>query len=206
MLRLMQTSVLMLLLAAQAGAGEVDRKYLPRKDKPLRLDLWLMEGGSVGSYRLKEVKAVEEGALPLPRFYFVYFYWDGEYLQIRPGGLRKDRWPKEAVAKNGWYLTGDYSTDPPRVIVTERATASSRWTFVGSGPWYLKNENGHGGKDAWVALQERGKRYSTSEEGDSSANIPTRYWDGTVVDAILTFDKDKAHPFRVADIEDEDGK
>jgi hypothetical protein len=219
MSHLTQIGVL-LLLVAHSGAGEVDPRYLPRKNKPLGLDLKLMDGGFLGSYRLKQVKAVEGAPLPFPHFYFVRFFWDGGHLQIRPGEDDEKMWSKEAIAKSGWYLTADYSTDPPRIIVTETPTAASRWKFVSSSPeralyspWYLKNENSPGGKDAWVAMPDRGKRYLTVQKvpiapgpGHESGGEGDRYWEGTVSDAILTFDKDKAQAFDVADIEHEDGK
>jgi hypothetical protein len=69
MSRLTQIGMLLRLLAAHAGAGEVDPRYLPRKNKPLRLGLRLMDGGLVGSRHLKQVKALEGTSVPLPQFH-----------------------------------------------------------------------------------------------------------------------------------------
>jgi hypothetical protein len=91
------------------------------------------------------------------------FFKDGAMIRVRNQGGKTE--------KDDWYLTGDYSTKPPHVIVTKEATKYSRWTLVQapntSDPEeginrYLKNENDQG-KDAWLSMEDKGVRYKGGE-------------------------------------------
>jgi hypothetical protein len=71
---------------------------------------------------------------------------------------------KKQAAKKGWYFSGDYTADPPRVILTKEATRYSHWKFVDERydgdvtTCYLKNENDlH--KDAWLLIEKKGTLY-----------------------------------------------
>jgi hypothetical protein len=78
---------------------------------------------------------------------------------------------KEQAAKDRGYLTGDYSTKLPRVILTKEPTKYSRWTFVhidgnihhDGEECYIKNDNDLG-KDAWLSLEDKGVHYTGGEE------------------------------------------
>lgn len=208
MLRLAQVVVTLLLAVhavAIAGGGDV----VPRKSKPLGVGIRMMDGGLLGSFHLEQVKAVDPSLLSLPNFYYVRYVWDGTHLQVHPGEDDKREWSKEAIAKDGWYVTADYSTKPPRAILTKEPNKDSRWRFVeASRPthYYIKNENNRG-KDAWLNLEEdTSKRYSLVDKSlsDAQGNRPNRYWEGSVYKAILSFGKKKE--FFVNDIEDDGGR
>jgi hypothetical protein len=195
-----------LVFAAQPGSP------LPRMNKPLGISgLYLLEGDAIGSAGLKEAKSIDKTLPRVPRNPYVQFIWDGRHLRVRPGESDKSQWSQEAIAKDGWYVTADYATKPPRVIVTERPTSASIWHFVAAPKWgdfYLKNENSPEKKDAWLLLEKRDKRYWYADKGfpDLQGKEPDRYWEGTVWDAVLTYDMNKRRAFYVADIEQEDGK
>lgn len=73
----------------------------------------------------------------------------------------------KAGAKCGWYLTADYSTNPPGVILAEKPTKHSRWTItrIGVESAYIKNEN-PSGKDAWLSMEKEGVK--TKADGADS--------------------------------------
>lgn len=182
-----------LLLAIQAGqAIAVD--LTPVMNKPLRIGgIKLMDDGLLGTHHLKRFTVTDPSPLPLPHFYYSRYVWDGTHLRIHPGEDDKRVWSKEAAAKDGWYVTADYSTSPPRVIVTKEPTKYSAWQFVrGSqaGFYYIKNENDLG-KDAWLGLEDTGKLYSHVQKvpvtPGASAEFNIRYWEGNVSTAILSF-------------------
>ena len=201
-----------LLLVAQTGSAAEPLPYQPPKGKPLHIGgIWLTEGGTIGAIaHSKEVKK-ENTSLPrLPGRAYIHCVWDGSHLRIRPGEADKRMWSKDAIAKNGWYVTADYTTDPPRVIITEAPTAGSIWRFVAVSirdEYYIRNQ-GRPGKEAWLILQPRqtlyrGVNYSLP---DPQGRREARYWENTVADAVLTFDSAKREKFDVADIEAENGK
>jgi len=79
---------------------------------------------------------------------------------------------KDQASKQGWYLTGDYSTDPPSVILTKEPTKYSNWQFLDPVPrvgedngkvCYVKNENDRN-KDGWLYFEGNGTVYKHSEE------------------------------------------
>jgi len=98
------------------------------------------------------------------------FVRDGSFLRVFIYADMRAKSEKLA-AKHGWYLTGDYSTTPPRVILTKEATKYSRWTFInipkktGSDGYYahIKNENDLG-KDAWLDIGEKDVLYKARIE------------------------------------------
>lgn len=103
------------------------------------------------------------GAPPLPG-YAMRFVRDGAHIRVL---LQKDQpsRSKEVAAKDGWYVTGDYSTKPPSVILTKEPTKYSRWEFVSPRPGgriyqtcFLKNENDLG-TDAWLSMENEGTTY-----------------------------------------------
>jgi hypothetical protein len=204
---LMMFAVLSSLVFAAQPSSRV-----PRTNKPLDIgSISMLEGGTLGGISSKEVKSVDTTLPSVPHSSYVHYVWDGSYLRIRPGQSDKDMWSKEAIAKNGWYVTADYSSKPPRIIVTEKPTLNSTWRFVAAPRWgeyYLKNENSPEKKDAWLVLEKRDKGYWDVDQAlsDQFGYRRNRYWECVVRDAILTFDTDKREAFYVADIEKEDGK
>jgi hypothetical protein len=79
-----------------------------------------------------------------------------------------------------WYLTADYTTTPPRVILTKEPSKSSRWRFIDakfSGDAFLSfiwNENDQG-KGGWLAF----------------GKVIKAYGDGTLREPILSSDEKK---------------
>lgn len=181
----------------------------PRTGKPLGISILLMDDNLLGACDFKIVAAPDPASAPFPHFYYVHYMWDGTHLQIHPGQDDKRRWSKEAIAKDGWYLTADRSTDPPRLIVTPKPTKDSRWSFVPASRanhYYVQNQNG--GKATWLKLEDTGKRYFAPAKDLATTNpIPDskrRYWEGSVYGAILS--ADKKYPFFVNDIEFDGGR
>jgi hypothetical protein len=78
---------------------------------------------------------------------------------------RGSEMPKHLMAKNGWYVTGDYSSDPARVILTKLPTKYSSWRFVVTGGGtdgynsWIKNDNDLG-RDTWLSIEEKGVLYT----------------------------------------------
>jgi hypothetical protein len=50
-------------------------------------------------------------------------------------GSYDDRVAKFLNSKDGWYFTADYSTDPPRVVLTKERTKYSDWEFEITRHW-----------------------------------------------------------------------
>ncbi len=111
---------------------------------------------------------------PLPASSYA-FVPEGEYVRARttelPEGPRRRNKlkEKELLGKDGWYLTADYSTEPPGVVLAAKPTAASRWRFLrtravtGETYYHIRNVN-DAGKEAWLCVQEgKEKRYV---EGD----------------------------------------
>jgi hypothetical protein len=190
-----------LLLAIQTVPCAIVAGIGPRENKSLRFDIDLMDGGLLGFCRWKRVDAANRSAPPsgpakrAPNFYYVHYVWDGTHLRVHPGEEDKREWRKEAIAKDGWYVTADYATKPPRVIVTKEPTKYSRWRFIrteGYQRYYIKNENDLG-KDAWLRLEATDQRFARSDAREAR-----------VYKAVLSFDKKEK--FFVNDIEADDGK
>jgi hypothetical protein len=116
----------------------------------------------------------QPGAPRLPDFSSC-FVWDGEFLRVKMQPLSVDNktnvkgtFSGALLAKDRWYVTADYSTKPPRVVLTQQPTKYSRWSwdnvprgnghFRESADYYIKNENDLG-KDAWLAAEKEGKTY-----------------------------------------------
>jgi len=114
------------------------------------------------------------GDPPLPDF-SLQFIKDGQLLRTKVVPIntvidRQGKFSKQLLAKDGAYVTADFSTDPPKVILTEKPTEHSRWTFVnrdGQGLGYdgisdvtvrLKNE-GAPGKAIWLSMEKKGTTY-----------------------------------------------
>jgi hypothetical protein len=90
--------------------------------------------------------------------------YSGFLFEKTDGTLRlfgEDPRRTERATMTGWYLTADYTTMPPQVILSELPTKHSRWTFipVNASPrnrrYYIKNER-DGRKEAWLAVGEAG--------------------------------------------------
>jgi hypothetical protein len=120
-----------------------------------------------------------------PKYCVLFFYRDGAMLRLKvkkdhlrimatkkkagtPEHSKEDPIAKEIqeiIDKDGWYLSGNYSTDPPRVVLTKKPTKYSRWSFLKTPKYYgsdgyscfFKNENDLG-KEAWLYFEEKGTR------------------------------------------------
>jgi hypothetical protein len=71
---------------------------------------------------------------------------------------------KKSAAKDGWFLTADYSAKPPRVVLTKEEGKYSHWLFVhinnppiggNDSNCFVRNENDLG-KPAWLAIEKGG--------------------------------------------------
>jgi hypothetical protein len=200
----------LLLLVAMFGAAAEPLRYQPRMGKPLRVGFDLIEGGICGVAVAKEVKEDNASRPQSPKSAYIHCIWDGKHLVIRPGQVDKSMWSKDAIAKSGWYVTADYTKDPPQVIVTERPTDGSNWSFVAASnraEYYIRNE-GRSGKEAWLTVQPRETLYRSQRRVPASpaGSFEYRQLEVTVFDALLTFDGTKKQKFEVADIEAENGK
>jgi hypothetical protein len=91
------------------------------------------------------------------------FHRVGETLRVDIPKDRHDQMRKSA-AKDGWFLTADYSTKPPRVVLTKAETKYSHWVFVRAGhpaiggreaDCFVRNENDLG-KPAWLDVGKSG--------------------------------------------------
>ena len=87
---------------------------------------------------------------------------DKTTIQVWFGRSLKGR-PDEQKAVDGWYLTADYSADPPRVILTKEKTEDSEWEFVlprhgvkrGEGQdYYIKNVNDDDDDEYWLSVED----------------------------------------------------
>jgi hypothetical protein len=170
-----------LCIAAVMAAVTMTSKQEPRRGVPLliasRAQLFVL-GGDLMFVSLATERGLvpnEPGALPLPDR-SDQFIRDGEFLRVKMHPLSVNNktnvegtFSKTLLAKDGWYVTADYSTKPPRVILTEKPTKYSRWSWEyvsrngrppgrESNDYYIKNENDLG-KDAWLAIEEEGKTY-----------------------------------------------
>jgi len=83
-----------------------------------------------------------------------------------PEALRRQS--KRFAAKQGYYLTADYSVKPAQLALTKEPTKYSRWQFefVTNLPkgytydhgYYIKNVNDVGA--AWLVIGDAGTRYA----------------------------------------------
>jgi hypothetical protein len=134
-------------------------------DRPRWWTLVLCDG-NLGFYGLASIPPGPNAPLiPVdnsrPRI-VVRFTRDGATLQIY---IAEDEraLSQVQVQEHEWFLTGDYATTPPSVILTKEPTKYSRWTFVNKsetrssegGRAYIKNENDLG-KEAWLSVDGKG--------------------------------------------------
>jgi hypothetical protein len=192
--RLMQISMAML-LAVQAVSRAAADGLVPMKDTPLGIDLMMTDGGLLGIAKIGEAVTPKPSGPPSPEFFPVDYVWDGAHLRVRPPKNRQ--W----IPNDGWYVTADYSTDPPRVILTKDPRKDSRWRFIATSEprsigYYIKIENDRG-QDAWLDLVDTGKRYSLRQ---ASAG----YRDVRVFKPILSFGNKRA--FGVVEVAFDGGK
>ena len=82
--------------------------------------------------------------------------------KIKPIGVRdQDKVSAKLLAKDRWYVTADFSIDPPQVILTEKSTKESRWAIVNAdypGRYLFKNESAPG-EAVWLTMEKKGKTY-----------------------------------------------
>ncbi len=148
----------------------------------------MTDDGLLGMAKVEEPITAKPSGPPPPKFYYINYFWDGTYVRVHPGDGDAREWSKEALEKDGWYVTADYTTDPPRVILTKEPTENSQWRFVPGSKrprYYIKNENGRE-KDAWLNTVDTGKRYSY-------AGIDGRYRDARVYMAVISFSKKREY-------------
>lgn len=105
-----------------------------------------------------------------------------------------ERTAKFLNSKDGWYLTADYSTDPPRVVLAKKRTKYSEWEFEithhrpNGFDAYVKNKNAKG-KFAWLAAAKKGIVYKVQQPD------PQFHEDTGVRKAILSYKKTTAFFF-----------
>jgi hypothetical protein len=74
---------------------------------------------------------------------------------------KRDEVSKKLLAKDGWYIAADFSTDPPQVILTEKPAEGSRWALEAAdspGHYFFKNEDALG-KAVWLTMENEAKLY-----------------------------------------------
>jgi hypothetical protein len=165
------------------------------------MDMLMTDGGILGIDKPEDPITAEPSGPPPPKFYGLHYFWDGTHLRVRPANRDKGQWSSEEVIREGWYVSADYSTDPPQVVLTKHPTSDSRWSFIAESMprrmrYYVKNDNERG-KDAWLDMVDTGKKYSAGTPG-------VGYRPVRVFRAILSFGNKKL--FRVLDIEADGGK
>ena len=167
----------------QASGAERSREvmiYVFDKSSPSHCHLCLING-EVGFVTTNQSgrPPKQPAAAPLPD-YSRLFVQDGKMLRVgKPEGRVLTRSvkvgnevrtsekyvepSKELVAKTGWYLTADYSTTPPRVVLTKKPTKTSAWEFVHAkadirddeaSAAYIKNINGRG-MAVWLSVADK---------------------------------------------------
>jgi hypothetical protein len=96
---------------------------------------------------------------PPPRFFH-----EGLMLRVKivalGSGIEQGNVSKKLLAKDGWYVTADFATNPAQVILTEKPTKGSRWRFVdGMGfRHHIQNEDAPGAA-AWLDMEAEGRVY-----------------------------------------------
>jgi hypothetical protein len=110
---------------------------------------------------------------PLPDF-SLQFLWRGPIVVPRAGdsgmlrakikqiGVRdKGNVSAKLLAKDGWYVTADFSTDPPQVVLTEKPTKGSSWASVNADypACYLFKNVDAPGEAVWLTMAKEGKTY-----------------------------------------------
>ena len=94
-----------LLFVLQSARGGTAADNVPRKNKPLRLGVGLLDGDVLGSYRWKKHGTANSAfppTRPVPNYHFLRFVWDGEHLQVHPLEEDRRKWSKEEVAKDAY--------------------------------------------------------------------------------------------------------
>ena len=134
------------------------------------------------------------------------FRMSGDTIRVfvRAGNLEAGRL-NEHDAKHNYYLTGDYSTVPPQVILTKTPEKCSHWEKVPVDPskgtvadiFFLRNKNDLG-KDAWLWYGNEGEDLITSPPGAKQPSI------GWYAKPILSFDQKLA--FQIIRYDGPDGK
>jgi hypothetical protein len=99
------------------------------------------------------------------------FVLDGSTLRVRivpPEGRPRETLSKRLLAMEGWYVTADYSTKPPSIVLAEKPTRYSRWLFIDARAapsegrcYFIKNENNRE-QNVWLGVESDDK---TSNRG-----------------------------------------
>jgi hypothetical protein len=160
------TSLLLSTLLASAVLGKEDEVLTARNAYTIRskgVDEKRTRMLSITDGKLCFMTNASDGTKPSPSTpsvakvpdYSFGFVRDSSFLRVFIYADDRAK-SKELAATHGWYLSGDYATTPPRVVLTKKPTKYSRWKFIkvpkefGSDGYYahIKNENDLG-KDAW---------------------------------------------------------
>jgi hypothetical protein len=108
---------------------------------------------------------------------------------------------QEQAAKHLWYVTAEYSTDPPRAVLTKEKTMNSQWIFepVSGQPrenrHYIRNANQ--GKPAWLVISAKGPRGRFMFGGKGAVELRK---------PLLTFDASEKQAFEVRHYKGPDGR
>jgi hypothetical protein len=102
----------------------------------------------------------------------VSFKRDGAYIRTHVVEYGQDV-PKLLAERNGWYLTADYSTESPTVVLTRVPAKHSEWDFVDvkdpdltddeAFAAQIKNRN-VSAKAVWLDMQRKGIVYQGGKE------------------------------------------
>jgi hypothetical protein len=154
-------------------SGTIGKEHtVPWRGFMCALDGDLMIVVSLDGGRIKSAP----GDPPLPDYSLAFLLEEDQMFRarvdpIRDASDREKGISKKLLAKDGWYLTADFSTKPPQVILAEKPTKYSRWSFVNhrapgepvllskeGADVFIKNENAPGNA-VWLSMEENGKTY-----------------------------------------------
>jgi hypothetical protein len=137
---------------------------LSEKDTPNE-ELYVLDGDLMFLSTFENGKSPGgAGDPPLPQR-SLQFLREGQMLRaiIKPigFGVEKGDVSRKLLAKDRWYVTAEFSTEPPRVMLTEKPTKGSRWARVSAdfpGRYLIKSEDAQG-KAVWLTMEKEGKTY-----------------------------------------------
>jgi hypothetical protein len=127
----------------------------------------------------------------MSRFYAVTATKNDITIQVRPKACDPERQTAKTLDFDGWYLTGDYTTNPPTVKLTKEQEETSYWTLnLGKGPIINRNK---AGKETFLVIAKAPVFYAS---GQSEEDLEYRHVELSFEHkdefTIEKFDKDAA--------------
>lgn len=180
--------VLSLMTHGAEGQPSADPPYFVRQQLTLEIKGWPYRDGRREDHG---ELCVDESGLKVCRpagktYYSLHFVMDGKHLRARV--LSEDLLPSEelidvsrekVLEKNGWYVTADYSTNPPQVLLTKEPTQYSQWSIFpsrGGQAFGFRNENDLK-KDAYLKPADAGFRDAPADACRPVLTPEKSYWD-----------------------------